>query len=46
MVALFRDGMIELWDILSGRISGMIRIAVTLFNKISSLPPISIGLIS
>jgi hypothetical protein len=30
MVALFRDGLIELVAILSGRISGMIRIAIVL----------------
>jgi hypothetical protein len=40
MVSLFRDGLINLVATLSG---GMIRLMVSLSNRISSLPPISMS---
>jgi hypothetical protein len=46
MVALFRDGLIGLVAILSGRIYEMIRLVVSLSSRISSLPPISMSFIS
>jgi hypothetical protein len=46
MVSLFRDGLIGLVTILSGMISDMIRLVVSLSSRISSLPPISMSFIS
>jgi hypothetical protein len=46
IASLFIDGLIELVAILSGMISRIIKIATTLFSKISSLPPISMSFIS